>query len=82
MENNKTYSVKVNRCPHCGEFLNYFSESSDIEKTMYSIFKLIDVHRNMCRKIKGRKKTSVSICKKGFSNSGTISEYKTNKILF
>ena len=79
---NKKYLIKVNNCPHCREDLNYSSESSDIQKTMYCIFKLIDIHRDKCFKIKGRKFTRVNIREQEVKSGLIISEYKTNKILF
>lgn len=79
---NKTYLVKINNCPHCREDLNYSSESSDMQKTMYCMFKLIDIHRDKCLNVKGRKFTNMSIREQKVKSGVAISEYKTNKILF
>lgn len=79
---NKKYLVKVNNCPHCREDLNYSSESSDIQKTMYCIFKLIDIHRDKCSKIKGRKFANMNIREQKVKSGVTISKYEINKILF
>lgn len=79
---NIKYSVKISNCPHCKESLDYSSEGKDLKKVMYSIFKLIEVHRSECLEIKDRKLTSVSIKDSKESKDIRISEYKTNKILF
>jgi hypothetical protein len=81
MKENKTYLVRVNRCPHCNTDLGYSSESYNLEKTMQSIFKLLNIHKFKC-KIKDKKLTSVIIREKKEIRGSTISEYKTNKILF
>lgn len=82
MRKNKRYLVKLDQCPHCKEELKYSSESSDMKKTMYSIFKLIDIHRNRCLNLKGRKTASILVRKRKNKKGVLISEYKSNKILF
>jgi uncharacterized protein with PIN domain len=82
MKETKTYLIKVNRCPHCNSELEYSSESASLEKTMQSIFSLLDIHKSKCNRIKGKKWTSISIREQKNSRGTIISEYKTNKILF